>query len=335
MRCCLFVVAPVLLTVCASAVSAQGAEEKENKMLRAGLIGLDTSHVVAFTSQINSTDEGPMGKVKVVAAYRGGSPDLPISGNRIDGFTKTLQEKHGIEIVDSIDELLKRVDVVLLESVDGRPHLEQARPVIQAGKPLFIDKPIAASLEDVIEIYELAAKHKVPCFSSSSLRFREELQSLRGGNEEIGDIVRCDVGGSLSALPGHPELAFYGIHGIEMLFTVMEPGCETVTWQEDGLVKGVWKDGRIGTFKKGPNVVEVTGIKGTTQCGGGNYGGLLTAMCTFFETGEPPVPPEETINLFAFIVAAQKSKDNGNVPVAIREVMTEARGVITERNKAR
>jgi predicted dehydrogenase len=335
MRCCLFVVAPVLLTVCASAVSAQGAEEKENKMPRAGLIGLDTSHVVAFTGQINSADDGPMGKVKVVAAYRGGSPDLPISANRIDGFTKTLQEKHGIEIVDSIDELLKRVDVVLLESVDGRPHLKQARPVIQAGKPLFIDKPIAASLEDVIEIYELAAKHKVPCFSSSSLRFREELQSLRGGNEEIGDIVRCDVGGSLSALPGHPELAFYGIHGIEMLFTVMGPGCETVTWQEDGLVNGVWKDGRIGTFRKGPNVVEVTGTKGTTQCGGGNYGALLTAMCTFFETGEPPVQPEETINLFAFIVAAQKSKDNGNVPVAIREVMTEARGVITERNKAR
>jgi hypothetical protein len=222
----------------------------------------------------------------------------------------------------------------LLESVDGRPHLEQARPVIQAGKPLFIDKPIAASLEDVIEIYELAAKHKVPCFSSSSLRFREELQSLRGGNEEIGDIVRCDVGGSLSALPGHPELAFYGIHGIEMLFTVMGPGCETVTWQEDGLVKGVWKDGRIGTFTKGPNVVKVTGTKGKTECGGGNYKGLLTAMCTFFETGEPPVPPDETINLFAFIVAAQKSKDNGNVPVHICDVMAEARNAIAERNKS-
>jgi len=190
MRCRLFVVAPILLAVCASAVSAQDAEEKKNKVLRAGLIGLDTSHVVAFTGQINGTDDGPMGKVKVVAAYRGGSPDLPISANRIDGFTKTLQEKHGIEIVDSIDELLKRVDVILLESVDGRPHLEQARPVIEAGKPLFIDKPIAASLEDVVEIYELAAEHKVPCFSSSSLRFREELQGLRGGNDEIGDIVR-------------------------------------------------------------------------------------------------------------------------------------------------
>ena len=122
-------------------------------------------------------------------------------------------------------------------------------------------------------------------------------------------------------------------HGIEMLFTVMGPGCETVTWQEDGLVNGVWKDGRIGTFGKGPNVVEVTGTKDTTQCGGGNYGGLLTAMCTFFETGEPPVQPEETINLFAFIVAAQKSKDNGNVPVHIRDVMAEASDAIAERNK--
>jgi predicted dehydrogenase len=223
----------------------------------------------------------------------------------------------------------------LLESVDGRPHLEQARPVIEAGKTLFIDKPIAASLADVIEIYELAARHKVPCFSSSSLRFRKELQSLRGGNDEIGEIVRCDVGGSLSALPGHPELAFYGIHGIEMLFTVMGPGCETVTWQTDGLVQGVWKDGRIGTFRKGPTVLTVTGTKGKTECGGGNYAGLLAAMCTFFETGEPPVQPEETINLFAFIVAAQKSKDNGNIPVQVGAVMKEARKVIAERNKGK
>ncbi|MCH7725874.1 MAG: Gfo/Idh/MocA family oxidoreductase [Planctomycetes bacterium] len=296
------------------------------------MIGLDTSHVVRFTEIINNTKQGPAAGVKVVAAYRGGSPDLPISADRIDGFTKTLREKYQVEIVDSIDALLKRVDVILLESVDGRPHLEQARPVILAGKPLFIDKPIAASLADTIEIFELAQKHKVPVFSSSSLRFNDTLRGLRGGTPEIGKIVRCDAAGSINPLKGHPDLAFYGIHGIEMLFTVMGPGCKTVTWQKDGLVKGEWEDGRIGTFAKGSYKVKVTGTKGSAESGGGSYGPLINEICTFFKTGKPPVAAEETINLFAFIVAAQKSKDNGNVPVTINEVMEEARRVIKKRN---
>jgi hypothetical protein len=58
--------------------------------------------------------------------------------------------------------------VVLLESVDGRIHLREAAPVIMAGKPMFIDKPAAGSLADVIAIYDLAKKRNVPCFSSSS-----------------------------------------------------------------------------------------------------------------------------------------------------------------------
>jgi len=179
----------------------------------------------------------------------------------------------------------------------------------------------------------LARKHKVPCFSSSSLRFNDKLRSLRGGTPEIGKIVRCDVTGTINPLKGHPDLAFYGIHGIEMLFTVMGSGCKTVTWQQDGLVKGEWEDGRIGTFAKGSYQVKVTGTKGTAEGGRGSYGPLITEICTFFKTGKPPVPAEETINLFAFIVAAQKSKENGNVPIEIRDVVAEARQVIEKRSK--
>ncbi len=314
-------------------IPAFSADKKAAKVIRAGIIGLDTSHVVAFTKLINSTHEGPVGNIKVVAAYPGGSPDLPISADRIAGFTKTLKEKFEVEIVDSIDELLKRVDVILLESVDGRPHLKQAQPVIAAGKPLFIDKPVAASLADTIEIFELAKKHRVPCFSSSSLRFSDKLQSLRGGTPEIGKIIRCDASGGISPLGGHPELAFYGIHGIEMLFTVMGPGCKTVTWQKDGLVKGEWADGRIGTFSKGKYLVKVEGTKGKTESGGGSYGPLVSEIGTFFKTGKAPVAADETINLMAFIVAAQKSKDKGNVPVAVSDVMDDARQQIAKRNQ--
>lgn len=299
--------------------------------LKVGIIGLDTSHVVAFTNLLNKGDKGPLENLRVVAAFPAGSPDLPISADRLAGFTKTLRDKHGVEMVDSIEALLKMVDVVLLESVDGRPHLRQARPVIEAGKPLFIDKPVAASLADTLAIYDLAAKHKVPCFSSSSLRFNARLQAL-ARDPKVGKVQRCDASGPVNPLKGHPELFFYGIHGIEMLFTVLGPGCETVTWK-DGVVSGTWKDGRVGTFRPGKYLAKVTGDRGSAESGGGDYNGLVKAIAVFFRSGKPPVSAEETINLVAFMEAAEASKKAGGKPVAIAEVMRQARAELSGRGK--
>src|SRR5262249_11023102 len=131
------------------------ADEPTRKPLRAGIIGLDTSHVIAFTQLLNNPKAKPeVAGVTIVAAFPGGSKDIPDSYNRLEKFTNTLRDEHKVKIVDSIEALLKEVDVVLLESVDGRPHLEQAIPVIKAGKPLFIDKPLAGSLADAIQIME-------------------------------------------------------------------------------------------------------------------------------------------------------------------------------------
>ena len=158
-----------LAAMLALAILTSSAQSADNAaVIKVGIIGLDTSHVTAFTKLLNDPQaSGDLAGVRVVAAYPGGSPDIPASKNRLAGFTEGVQ-KMGVEIVDSIDALLTKVDVVLLESVDGRPHLEQATPVLKAGKPLFIDKPVAGSLADAIEIFRLAEQHKVPCFSSSS-----------------------------------------------------------------------------------------------------------------------------------------------------------------------
>jgi predicted dehydrogenase len=329
-RVCLVLTVAFTLVACA-------AEEKKPALLKVGIIGLDTSHVTAFTGILNKDNKGPLENIRVVAAFPGGSPDLDISigPKRLPLFTKTLREKHKVEIVDSIDELLKKVDVVLLESVDGRPHLKQVRPVFEAGKPVFIDKPIAASLADTIEIFDLARKHKVPCFSSSSLRFSDKLKAL-AKDPSVGTIKQCDTTGPVSTLKGHPELFFYGIHGIEMLFTVLGPGCEKVTWK-DGVVTGTWKDGRIGTFRAAKDnkyKATVTGDKGTASSGGGDYHGLLKEIGTFFRTNKPPVPAEETINLVAFMVAAEESKKAGGKEITIDSVMKSARQEISDRSKS-
>ena len=307
--------------------------DADAKPLRAGMIGLDTSHAPAFAGFLNGPKAtGELGGVKVVAAYPGGSPDLPASADRVEGFTKKLAEM-GVEIVPSIDALLEKVDVVLLESVDGRPHLEQATAVIQAGKPLFIDKPVAGSLADAVAIFELAKQHGVPCFSSSSLRFSKGILGMRD-DRRVGEVVGCEARGPCSLEPHHPDLFWYGIHGVETLFTIMGPGCVEVTRvHTDGtdLVVGRWDDGRIGTYRglrAGSHGYGATvyGTKGIAPSGGyDGYEPLLAEIVKFFKTGKPPVSAAETLEIYAFMEAADESKRQGGRPVTIESVLEKAK----------
>ena len=171
MRICAFLLALAATLTAFAAESPPWA----TKDLRAGIIGTDTSHVPTFTAMFQSHPEW---RIKVVAAFKGGSPDLPLSADRIEGFAATIHDKYGVELVGSIEELLPKVDVVLLESVDARPHLAQATPVLKAGKRLFIDKPLAANLDDARRIVQLSKETGTPFFTSSSTRFHPEIPRL-------------------------------------------------------------------------------------------------------------------------------------------------------------
>jgi hypothetical protein len=329
------VFAPLAVGAVLLALSAPLAARGDDKPpLKAGIIGLDTSHVVAFTQVLNNPKaKGVLSRVRIVAAYPGGSADIPESKNRVEGFTKTLRDKYQVEIVDSIDELLKKVDVVFLESVDGRPHLEQVKPVFQAKKPVFIDKPIAGSLADAIEIFRLAKESGTPCFSSSSLRFSAGIQAARN-DPKLGDVLGCDAYGPCSLESHHPDLFWYGIHGVETLFTIMGPGCVSVTrvqTKNGEFVTGQWKDGRVGTFRgirggKADYGALVFGSKGIGPSGGyGGYEPLVVEICKFLESGKPPVSAEETLEIYAFMEAADESKRQGGKPVALESVLTKAK----------
>jgi predicted dehydrogenase len=331
----------VLLASTASTVLA----EDPPKVLRAGMIGLDTSHAVAFAELLNGKDEtGQFGGVRVVAAYPGGSPDLPSSWDRVEGYTKDLRDKFGVEIVDSIPALLEKVDVVFLESVDGRPHLEQVRLVIAAGKPVFIDKPVAASLADTIEIYQLAGEAGVPCFSSSSLRFSPNYLRFRGNEDpESGKVIGASTHGPCVLEEHHPDLFWYGIHGVETLYTILGPGCQSVTRSTSpgtDVVVGLWGDGRIGTFRGlrdgrsdfGATIFGEKQILATTGYDG--YKPLVVEICKFFRTGQPPVAAQETIELVAFMEAADESKRRGGAPVSIAEQMEQAQKELAARSAA-
>lgn len=296
---------------------------------RIGIIGLDTSHSTAFTKVLNSPD--PPAEYlgyKITAAYPYGSREIESSYKRIPGYIEDVK-KLNVEIVDSIGALLKQVDVVMLETNDGRLHLEQALQVFKAGKRMFIDKPVAGSLSDAIAIYQASEKYKIPVFSASSLRYIKGIENL-----DRTKVVGADTYSPAVLEKTHPDFFWYGIHAVETLYTAMGTGCKQVvrvTTEGTDIIAGTWGDGRVGT------------VRGT-RTGKHNYGGtvytvdgnitlgpyagyepLLKDIIRYFETGEVPVNAAETLEIFAFMEAADESKRRGGAPVLLEETFLKAK----------
>jgi predicted dehydrogenase len=298
--------------------------------LRVGIVGCDTSHAIAFTKLINDPKAAaPRAEIEVVAAFPGGSPDIPSSADRVGPYAEELRGM-GIEIVDSIPALVEKCDAFLLESVDGRPHLAQFKQ-LAVGKPVFVDKPAAANLADVIAIFRVAAETKTPCFSSSALRYCSAVTKL-ANDPAVGKVTGSSVASPFETEPHHIDLAWYGVHGIESIYTLMGAGCTAVS-RVDGaaatVVTGRWDDGRIADWRglKGGHDYAFTafGEKGIAfDRGFSGYEPLVDEICTFFTTGKPPVPAAETIEMFAFMEAADESLRRDGALVTIQEVMARA-----------
>jgi hypothetical protein len=299
---------------------------------RIGMIGLDTGHCVAFTRSLNDPQAGDTyGGYRVVAAVPEGTELIEEWKNRIPEFTEEVKS-HGVEIVDSIPELLSKVDVVIITCIDGNKHLEQSLPVLKAGKRVFIDKPFAASLSDAYSIVEAAKHYNVPMFSSSSLRYIDGADKT--SLEETGGVIGAEAYSPAHIEEHHPDLFWYGVHGVEVLFTVMGTGCKTVSrshTEGTDVVTGIWEDNRIGTYRgirkgKGGYGGTIFGKDKIATLGPyQGYNPLLVKVVEFFESGIVPVAAEETLEIFAFMQAAEESKKLGGFPVEMAPLMKEAR----------
>ena len=313
------ITAVLLLGLC-GALGARGSD------LRLGIIGTDTSHVSAFAEMLNDeTARDHVPGARVVAAYQGGSKDMEASYSRVDKFAEELRTKWKVEFVPDIPTLCRKVDAVLLESVDGRVHLEQARQVIAAHKPVFIDKPLASTLEDAREIARLARAAGVPWFSASSLRYSEIVATMKF------DETQAAITWGPGPIEEHHQLdlSFYAIHPIEMLYALLGPGCQEVTrlYTPDGdVITGLWKGGRTGTVRTlrpyGHYGAVVFRAKQEVAQSSPDmkvdYRPLVVEIVKFFQSGVPPFPNDETLEIFAFMDAAQRSRDAGGAPMKLR-----------------
>ncbi len=314
--------------------------------LRIGIIGCDTSHCTAFAGLLNHPGApGHIPGARIAAACKTFSPDMEWSRTRVDGYIAELRDRHGVEIVGGIAELCRAVDAVIVGSVDGRPHLEQARAVIAAGRPVFVDKPLAGTLRDAVEIIRLAEAAGVPLWTGSAYRWYPTLRELLHAG--IGEIRGAVSFGPAHLDAHHPDFFFYGIHTAEALYTVLGAGCESVSRTkaaDTDVVVGQWSGGRTGTLiglRTGvppntpappgtaalPNQVTVFGAHGSAQQRAStlDYAPLAAQIVQFLRTGQPPVPHAETIEMYAFMEAADESARRGGAPVRLDEVLAKAR----------
>lgn len=301
--------------------------------LRVGMIGVDTSHAQEFTARLNDpANPSYVAGARIVAAFPVASPDLPASAERIEGFTNTVRDKYGVRIVKSIDELLQTVDAVMILSLDGRVHLEQVKAVLPSKKPVFLDKPVAASLKDAVAIFQLAEAAGMPIFSASAVRWYPSVL-------EVANAKVASPSGALSSGPCplqlfHPDLFFYGIHPTESLFTVLGSGCVSVVCTAGpgaSVITGQWSDGRVGTLyamHTWPAPYKVT-LFGKDQVAeqrsdNGDYTPMVREIVKFFQTGKAPVSAAKTLEIYAFMEAADESKRRHGAPVLLREMLEQA-----------
>ncbi len=296
-------------------------------MIRVGIVDFDTSHVVAFTQILNHVDVSPdlwVDGARVVAGIPGTSL---VSPERVDGYAEQLRG-YGVELVETPEELIDKIDAVCIESNDGSVHLDRARPFIEAGIPTFVDKPFACSLQHAREIAAIAAAADVPLFSASSLRYAPDVVEVASQASELGSVVGADVLTPAALHPRNPGLFHYGIHGVEVLFALMGPGCagvQAVSAEGVDVAVGRWRDGRIGTvrgIRDGQTAFGFTAIcenrvvqkviSGTSL-----YLDLLEHVTRMFETGVPPLDISETLQIVAFIEAALESSRSDGRNVAL------------------
>ena len=338
---------PLIVTVLLLVFDHRVSVAQDQKPIRVGIIGLDNYQALDFTSQFhNPAAPEELKGLRVVAGYPGGSSDIPESVEQLPRWLPRFKDQ-GVEILDSVEAVRDRSDAILIMSLDGRTHLQDLMKVAKSGVPIYVGRPMAASLREVVKMFDFASTHDVPIFSCSQHRYVPGFRNMRG-HEEVGNVLGADVWGGCPEDPLHPDTVWKGIHGIETLYTLLGPGCVTVTrasTPDCDVLTGVWNDGRIGSYRgirKGAVTYRamVFGDKGISPSGDYGYDvpknwvaphgeywgykGVAIQIATFFKTRKPPVSPEETMEIFAFMEAAHESKRRGGHPVSVADVLTEA-----------
>jgi predicted dehydrogenase len=293
--------------------------------MRIGAIGIDSSHLPEFSRRIKTLHDAGETACRVTKFWTDGRHDWPVAAD-VEKWRAQAVDL-GVEPAASLEELLESVDGVMVLAVSGFRHLELARPSLERGMPTYVDKPLACTLEDAVEIRELAERHNARCYSASSLRFATEHAAIRAA--DLGDIVAIDAFGPGELSPGAPGLLHYGVHTIEMVDAIWGPGVKRVSAIElpdRHLLDMEYHDGRYarlrlerkGAYDFGGTVHGTKALHQFRVDFGPVYGNLVRGMTTFFEGGPAPASLDAIVENMAVMIAGNRSIAEGGAWIELK-----------------
>jgi virulence factor len=296
-------------------------------MIRVGLVDFDTSHVVVFTQRLNHVGVAKTDWIDGAHIVAGCPGDSKIMPERIPGYLEQLQS-YGIKIVAKPIDLIGQIDAVMIESQQGSRHVERAIPFLEAGLPTFVDKPFAATVKEADTMISLAAKHKAPLMTCSALRYDPTIIDAVAKQKDLGKIVSAEVWGNAPLHPGNPGLLHYGIHGVEMIYTLLGRGCQFVqnlSTEQGEVAMGLWPGGRIGVVRgvrEGQGGFGFTahyekGHRSAISEGSAFYTEMLKKIVGMFQTRVAPIDILESREIIEFISAAGLSSRKNCVRIPL------------------
>jgi GFO/IDH/MocA oxidoreductase family protein len=228
-------------------------------------------------------------------------------------------------VVDCPEAMIGQVDAVIIATDIGSEHVERVKPFVEAGVPLFIDKPLCDNDTDLAIFQKWVIDEKRPIMSSSGMRYAKEYMPYRASTSELGELRY--VSATMSK-----KWETYGIHALEAIYPIVGPGFKTIQ--------------NIGTAER--NIVHMTHERGIdimialikdVQYGGGlrlagtkgnvyvcsndsfyAFKAQLQAFIDFLRSGEYPFPFSETEELMKLVIGGIESRNNDGEKIFIKDL---------------
>jgi len=293
---------------------------------RIGLVGLCTSHPLSWNPIIHDLVKEGRADVEITAAWDSGE-------TRERNYAREFSKQFNVpNAVDKLEAMIDLVDGVIVHTTNWDRHLDHARPFVEAGKSVLIDKPVVGNLRDANQVLDWA-KQGARITGGSSLRFTAEVaEFLATPVDERGEIHTAFAG------CGTDEFN-YGIHAYSLLSSLMGPGIRSVKYlgaSAQKHIKVTWKDGRVGFLCVGKGVwvafhitaVAAKMVKQIIPDGTAIYRSLLEATLPYL-TGKvdtPPLPVDELIEPELAAMAARQSWLNNGAEVFLSDLRQDDSG---------
>ena len=291
-------------------------------MVKIGLVGgTKVYHGMSFAEMFNGYD-----KDKAVAKKWGALYEARVGENvRIthiwDEKKEDAEESAEIcnieNVVSNKEEMIGKVDGIIIADDCTMKHQKRALCFLEAGIPTFIDKPLSPDIKEAEDIVELAKKHNAPVMSCSSLRYAKETKEIREGKHNLGEILT----GMSICKEGQGSLVFYGIHAMELLYSIVGPGIESIKnvgEKTKDILVVKYKDGRkfiVSAYEEISGIFQINlyGTKGNVSIKVEDfdyfYSEMLKDFVRMVETKKEPFPQEETLEIIRALVMGEKNRE--------------------------